>query len=136
PFAQRPVKRERIIETVRLFRRGRNASDDELHPIAALGTDKEHPPIKVQKRVEARITPAHVFFLSVCDSNCKVSSGFRGLKSSSNTSPNQRSNTSISASVTGMSSGQSSVTSILCPFGARSGASLARVRPSGVGSSA
>ena len=39
PFARRPVKRERVIEAVRLFRRGRNAGDDELHPMAALGID-------------------------------------------------------------------------------------------------
>src|SRR5690606_40705168 len=131
PFARRPVKRERIIETVRLFRRGRNAGDDELHPIAAFGIDKEH------LSVEARITiRAHIFFLSVRDRRYNLSSGFLGFKRSSNTSPNQRSNTSISASVTGMSSGQSSVTRILWPSGPRSGVLPARVRSSGVGSSA
>src|SRR5690554_6436024 len=136
-FARRPVKRERIIEAVRLLRGCRNAGDDELHPMAALGIDKEHLSVEVQKRVEARITmPAHVFFLSVCDRNCKLSSGFLGSKSSSNTSPNQPSNTSISASVTGMSSGQSSITRILWPSGPRSGVLPARVRSSGVGSSA
>src|SRR5690606_11772289 len=96
PFARRPVKRERVIETVRLFRRCRDAGDNELHPIAALGIDKEHLSVEVQKRVEAGITmPAHAFFLSVCDRKCKLSSGFLGFRSSSNTSPNQRSKTSI-----------------------------------------
>lgn len=37
PFARRPVKRERVIEAVRLFRRCRNAGDNELRPMAALG---------------------------------------------------------------------------------------------------
>src|SRR5690606_29903614 len=124
PFARRPVKRERVIETMRLFRRGRNAGDNEIHPMAALGIDKEHLSVEVQKRVEAGIMmPAQVFFLSVCDRNGKPSSGFLGFRSSSNTSPNQRSNTSISASMTGISSGQSSVTRIFCPSGPRSGVS-------------
>src|SRR5690606_41671912 len=56
PFARRPVQRERVIEAVRLFRRCRNAGDDELHPMAALGIDNEHLPVEVQKRVEARAT--------------------------------------------------------------------------------
>lgn len=56
PFARRPVKRERVIETVRPLRRCRNAGDNELHPMAAFGIDNEHLSVEVQKRVEARVT--------------------------------------------------------------------------------
>lgn len=48
PFARRPVKRERVIEAVRLFRRNRNAGDDKLHPMAAFGIDNENLAIEVQ----------------------------------------------------------------------------------------
>ena len=56
PFARRPVKRERVIEAVRPRRRCRNAGDDELHPMTALGIDNEHLSVEVQKRVKARVT--------------------------------------------------------------------------------
>jgi len=41
------MKRERIIEAVRLFRRNRNTGDDELHPMTARRIDDENLTVKV-----------------------------------------------------------------------------------------
>lgn len=55
PFARRPVKRERVVKAVRLFRRGRNARDDKLHPMTAFGIDDEYLAVEIEKRVETWI---------------------------------------------------------------------------------
>src|SRR3546814_10564576 len=88
---------------VRFFRRRRNAGDNKLDPMTAFGIDNEHLPVQVEKRVEVRIAIlAHGFSLSDCDKKDKPSCVPLGFRRSSKTSPNQRSNTSITAPVTGM----------------------------------
>lgn len=55
PFARRAVKRERVIEVVRLLRRSRNTGDDELDPEAAFGVDDKHLAVEIEKRVKAPV---------------------------------------------------------------------------------
>jgi len=52
PLAIRPVKRQRIVQAMRLFRSHRNPSNHEAHPMAAVWIHNEHLPIKVEKHIE------------------------------------------------------------------------------------
>jgi len=72
PFARRPVKRERLVEVVRLLRRDGNPRDHELHPMTAIHVHDEYLSVEVEKRVEAPIaTLAHRIKLSEDDNIIK-----------------------------------------------------------------
>lgn len=50
-----PVQGQRIVDAIRLLRRGRHPCDDEADPIAAFRIDHEHLTIQVQEEIETRI---------------------------------------------------------------------------------
>ncbi len=52
PLTLRSVQRQRIVETVRLYRRCRHPRYDKAHPMTAIRIDNKHLPIEVEKRVE------------------------------------------------------------------------------------
>jgi len=67
-FTRWAVKRERIIQPVRLFRRGRNRGHDELHPMTAGRIDDEHLTVEIQQSVQTRVaTLTHGMLLSYRD---------------------------------------------------------------------
>ena len=59
----RPVQGQRIIQTMRPFRRDRHAPHFDLHPVAAFLVDYEDLPIEVEKRIQACIAFARGYLL-------------------------------------------------------------------------
>jgi hypothetical protein len=56
PLAVRSVQRERIVDTVRLFRRHWHPRYDKPDPMAALWVHHENLTVEVEKHIEGRVT--------------------------------------------------------------------------------
>jgi hypothetical protein len=56
PLAVRAVKRQRVIEPVRLLRRDGHPRDDEPDPTATLRVQHENLPVEIKKHIEGRVT--------------------------------------------------------------------------------
>ena len=55
PPAIRPVQRQRIVQAMRFFRRGRHFRHHEADPMVAIRVHNEHLPIKVEQHIEGRV---------------------------------------------------------------------------------
>lgn len=55
PLANRSMKGQRVVQTMRLFRRHRNPRDHEADPMTTIRIYNEHLPVKVEKHIEGRI---------------------------------------------------------------------------------
>jgi hypothetical protein len=55
PLAIRPVRRERVVQPMRLLRQHRHWRHHEPNPVAALRVHDEHLPVEVQQHIEGRV---------------------------------------------------------------------------------